>query len=327
LPSATPLIPFVAALAASAPFVPFGEADPDGGGATMRLVTRHRLVAIAVGLVVALAAVGLVARSQRAVATPRPPVLGAARVAYDGDLGDPFILPVRRDGAVASYVAFGTGDWPAVIPTARSTDLATWQKGPDALPDLPAWTRSDPRHSFSWAPAVLDTGQGYVLYATLPEARSGHQCIGVARSAVPEGPYAGVGDGPLLCQHDLGGSIDPSVVRDRGGGLHLLWKDEGNTLGRPSGLWEQALTADGTGLAGRPHRLLEAVQPWQDRVIEEPAAVPAADGGWWLFYSGNHFDLPAYATGLAYCADLAGPCREASRDPFLTTAALASPVA
>ena len=58
-------------------------------------------------------------------------------------------------------------------------------------------------------------------------------------------------------------------------------------------------------------------------MIEEPAAVPAADGGWWLFYSGNHFDLPAYATGLAYCIDLAGPCREVSRDPFLTTAALA----
>ncbi|HEY4410195.1 MAG TPA: glycoside hydrolase family 43 protein [Acidimicrobiia bacterium] len=283
---------------------------------------RRRFVVVPSVLVLLLTTGLVVARSQRAGATPRPPVLGAARVVYNGDLGDPFVLPVRRDGAVVGFVALGTGDWPAVIPTARSTDLTTWQKGPDALPVLPAWVRPDPRHSFSWAPAVLDTGRGYVLYVTLPDAGSGQQCIAVATSAAPDGPYAGVGDGPLVCQHDLGGSIDPSVVRDGAGGLHLLWKDEGNTKGRPSGLWEQDLDAGGTGLTGSPHRLLAGTQRWQDHVIEEPAAVPAAGGGWWLFYSGNHFDTPEYATGLAWCERLEGPCREVSRGPFLTTAGL-----
>jgi len=274
-------------------------------------------------LVVVLVAAALVIdRSDRATATPRPPVLGPARDAYDGDLGDPFVLPVTAGGSVVRFVAFGTGDWPARIPTAHSSDLTTWQKGPDALPDLPGWAAPDSKHSLSWAPAVLDTGRGYVLYVTLPDARSGQQCIGVATSAAPDGPYVGVGDGPLLCQHALGGSIDPSPTRDRDGHLLLLWKDEGNTRGRPSGLWEQPLTADGLGLVGTAHRLLTARQPWQDNIIEEPAVIPAADGGWWLFYSGSLFDTPTYATGLAYCPDLDGPCRETSDRPFLATPAL-----
>jgi len=286
-------------------------------------MSRRRTSLVVAVLVVVLAATGLViARSQRATATLRPPVLGPARVAYTGDLGDPFILPVTGAGSATSFVAFGTGDWPARIPTAHSPDLMTWQKGPDALPDLPRWAGPDPRHSASWAPAVLDTGHGYVLYVTLPDARSGRQCIGVATSPVPEGPYAGAGDGPLVCQHDLGGSIDPSVIRDGHGQLHLLWKDEGNTRGRPSGLWSQPLAADGLTLVGTPHRLLTARRSWQDNIIEEPAVIPAADGGWWLFYSGSLFDRPTYATGLAYCPDLDGPCREASNGPYFTTAAL-----
>jgi len=287
-------------------------------------VSRPRPTPVLVGVVVVIMVAGalVVSRSGRATATPRPPVLGPARAAYNGDLGDPFVLPVTSAGSVVRFVAFGTGDWPARIPTAHSTDLTTWEKGPDALPDLPGWAAPDPRHSLSWAPAVLDTGHGYVLYVTLPDARSGQQCIVAATSAAPDGPYAGVGDGPLVCQHDLGGSIDPSVVRDRSGRLHLLWKDEGNTRGRPSRLWEQPLTGDGLGLAGAAHRLLSAVRPWQDKIVEEPAVIPAADGGWWLFYSGSLFDRPRYATGVAYCAELEGPCREVSDGPFLTTAAL-----
>ena len=162
-------------------------------------------VVMAALAVVVTATVLVVGRSPRATATLRPPVLGPARVAYEGDLGDPFVLPVTTAGSVTGFVAFGTGDWPARIPTARSGDLDRWEKGPDALPDLPGWAAPDPRHSLSWAPAVLDTGHGYVLYVTLPDARSGQQCIGAATSTAPEGPYAGAGDGPLVCQHDLGG--------------------------------------------------------------------------------------------------------------------------
>lgn len=262
------------------------------------------------------------ATGQQAVpAQPRPPVLGPARDVYNGDLGDPFVLPVTANGRVTSFVAFGTGDWPARVPTAYSTDLTTWHAGPDAMPQLPSWTAPDPKNSLSWAPAALATSHGYLLYVTLPDAKSGQQCIAVARSSRPEGPYVGVGDGALLCQHDLGGSIDPSVVRD-GSTLYLLWKNDGNSLGAPSVLWEQRLSADGTRLVGPAHRLLGSNEAWQGGIVEEPAAVRASGGGWWLFYSGNAFDRAGYAIGVAFCPTLEGPCRDLGPDSLLGTAGL-----
>ncbi|MDQ6798091.1 MAG: glycoside hydrolase family 43 protein [Actinomycetota bacterium] len=266
-----------------------------------------------------------VARRAGGDAAPRLPRLGQARDVYDGDLGDPFILPVTAPGQAPRFVAFGTGDWPSRVPTARSSDLTTWQEGPDALPQLPVWAAPDPGNSFSWAPAALDTGRGFVLYVSLPDAESGQQCIGAATSTIADGPYAGTGEGPMVCQHELGGSIDPTVTRDRAGKLHLIWKNDGNALGLPSTIWEQALTDDGLGVVGPIHRLLTASQPWQGGIIEEPAVIPAADGGWWLFYSGNFFDRPEYATGLAHCTALEGPCTEAGDGPVLATAQLDQP--
>jgi len=287
-------------------------------------VGRRTLVIAAIAVVVTIAGVVALATPtrNRSPAMGRLPVLGPSRVVYNGDLGDPFVLPVTSGKVTTGFIAFGTGDWPSRVPTARSADLTTWQDGPDALPTLPGWAAPDPKNSLSWAPAVLDTGKGYVLYVTLPDARSGQQCIGAAGSSTPEGPYTGIGDGPLLCQHDLGGSIDPAVVRDRSGRLHMLWKNDGNSVGAPSSIWEQQLRADGLGLVGSAHRMLSAGPAWQGGIIEEPAVIPAAGGGWWLFYSGNFFDKPEYATGLAFCPTLEGGCQETGDGPFLDTARL-----
>jgi len=301
---------------------PDREHEP-GWSQRRRRGRRRPPASVAAAVIVVLLGALLVAdRDGGATARLRPPVLGPARDVYDGDLGDPFVLPVTAGGTVVSFVAFGTGTWPGRVPTAHSTDLTTWQKGPDALPQLPDWAAPDPTNSLSWAPAALQTSQGYVLYVSLPDSASGQQCIGAATSSVADGPYVGFGDGPLLCQHNLGGSIDPSITRDGAGRLHMLWKNDGNSIGRPSSLWEQQLTADGLGLVGTAHRLLTAKRSWQGGIIEEPAVIPAAEGGWWLFYSGNAFDTPEYAIGLAYCPDLEGPCRDASDDPFLATPAL-----
>ncbi|HEX3623206.1 MAG TPA: glycoside hydrolase family 43 protein [Acidimicrobiales bacterium] len=299
--------------------------DPEPGASRPRLRRRRTALVVTVVAVVALVAVALVATrhgAETTTAMPRLPVFGPAHDVYDGDLGDPFVLPVRTGGTVASFVAFGTGDWPARIPTAHSADGVTWQQGGDALPALPAWAGSDPKNSLSWAPSAVQIGQAYVLYVTLPDAASGQQCIAAATSTTPEGPYTGAGNGPLLCQHELGGSIDPTTVVDRAGHLHMLWKNDGNSVGAPSGLWEQQLTADGLGLVGTAHRLLGSDQAWQGGIVEEPALIPATGGGFWLFYSGNFFDKPEYATGLAFCPTLEGPCRDAQDGPFLATPAL-----
>lgn len=254
----------------------------------------------------------------RSSSIPKLPTLEPSHVSFDGDVGDPFVLRTGT-GADLRYELYGTDDWPAHVPTAESADLATWRAGPDALPTLPAWADPDPKNSLTWAPAALGIDGRYLLYVSVQEKASRRQCIAVTASSVPLGPFADALGGPLVCQRELGGSIDPSVARDPGGGLHLVWKNDGNCCALPTSLWAQDLRPDGLGVTASPHRLLTADRPWQGGIVENPALLPASRG-WWLFYSANEFDLAAYSTGLAWCPSLDGPCRNTADAPFLAGA-------
>jgi beta-xylosidase len=250
---------------------------------------------------------------------PQTVRLGAGRDVFDGDIGDPFVLPVDA-GHQTEYFVFGTNDDPAHVPYGRSTDLLHWQRLGDAMPDLPAWAAPDPTNSLTWAPTVVHRRADYLMYVTVPERSSGRECIAAMTSALPEGPYRDALGAPLLCQRELGGSIDPTVTTDAGGTRHLVWKNDGNCCDLPAGIWEQSLAPDGLQMTGSPHRLLVADQAWEGGVIEEPAMLPATRGGWWLFYSGNIWDRAAYGTGLAYCRAIDGPCQKTASGPVLQTA-------
>jgi beta-xylosidase len=215
------------------------------------------------------------------------------------------------------YVLFGTTDWQANVPTAISADLVHWTQAPDALPVLPSWAA--PSISMTWAPAARRTSAGWVLYYSTEEAASGRECIGRAVASSPAGPYSDRSRHPMLCQGNLGGSIDPSLIRSVGGDVFLAWKNDGNAAHLPDGIWAQQLTSDGLGLTGKPHRLLGVNEAWQKGVVEAPAMIAAAGGGYWLFYSGANWDSNTYGTGLAYCTAVIGPCVETSTHPFLAT--------
>lgn len=283
-------------------------------------LTLISVVALVVGLVV-IPAGGSAARALPVgtLAAPAPglPVLtSAAPTPSAGDLGDPAILtvPAGVDGP-ARYLVFGTGDWPYNVPTAVSTDLKTWHRVGDALPVVPAWSATDKFHSHIWAPAVRRIGNRWLMYITVPDRKSGRQCIAVTSSSHPEGPYSDALGSPLVCQSARGGSIDASVVVAASGDT-LLWKSDGNCCHLPATLWSQSLSPDGLGLTGTAHALLSADEPWQQGVTEEPAAVPNSKGGWWLFYSGGFYNGPRYAIGVASCRTLAGPCTERSKIPY-----------
>ncbi len=254
-------------------------------------------------------------------AAAQTPRLARGRVVFDGDIGDPFVLPVRSAHGQGEYFVFGTGDYPARVPFGTSGDLEHWQRVGDAMPQLPTWAAPDPRNALTWAPAVVHRAHDYLMYVTVPERASGRECIAAMASSVPGGPYHDAIGGPVVCQRELGGSIDPAVATDGGGTRHLLWKNDGNCCALPVGIWEQALTSDGVHVVGSPHQLLVADQPWESGVIEEPAILPATRGGYWLFYSGNAWDVAAYGTGVAYCPRIEGPCREAASGPVLQSAA------
>ena len=99
-----------------------------------------------VALLVALTAVA----PQGASAQSAPAPLGTTvEPLYPVDFPDPSLL--RVGSTTYAYATNGPGGNVQVI---RSSDLRTWQRLPDALPELPAWAAPD----FTWAPSVLAPG-------------------------------------------------------------------------------------------------------------------------------------------------------------------------
>ncbi len=116
-----------------------------------------------------------------------------------------------------------------------SKDSVSWQLEGPALTSLPPWAEA----GHTWAPSVIGTLDGYLLFYTVRDRASQKQCISTARAAQPTGPYIDTSAGPFLCQRQLGGSIDASPTVVFGGGAYLLWKSEGESVHSVSRIWAQ----------------------------------------------------------------------------------------
>jgi len=242
--------------------------------------------------------------------SPDPFKPGVA-VSSGEDESDPYLLVA--DGRYFLY----TSGVPGLlnVPVATSTDFESWSPVQDALPALPAWATP----GYTWAPDVHRFGSTWELYFTamLRGWSPPTECIGSASGTSPLGPFVARAT-PLICQLGLGGSIDPRVFTDSSGAHWMLWKSEQNIGGAstPTMLWSQPLSADGLTLTGRPSLLMEPDEGWQGTIVEAPQMVEV-DGAYWVFYSGNWFNQPAYAIGAARCAGPSGPCADTSTLPLL----------
>jgi beta-xylosidase len=249
------------------------------------------------------------------------------------DLPDPFVLrmddPAQCGGDPAPcYYTFSTesGFLGLInVPVVRSSDLVNWKwagpvsaalqgdpsapPGRDAMPVLAPWAQ----WAGNWAPSVLVRSDNppesrFVMYYT---ARSqdaspwgGKECVGVATSAVVDGPYVDSSHAPLICATGAGGTIDPNPFVDWDGSVSLQYVDN-------NGIHAQRLTADGRSLAGSEQTLLRADggYAWEALWIEGPSMISTPDMGLVLFYSVNYFNSPDYAVGVARCDTPLGPCR------------------
>lgn len=229
----------------------------------------------------------------------------------DGDFPDPDLLKVGD-----TYYAYATNFGSTNIQMARSTDLVTWQILKDALPVIPNWARP----GFTWAPEVTTTadGKGYVMYFTARHTASEKQCIGVAISASPEGPFRSNADQAFICQLDEGGSIDPASFVDDDGTRYVLWKNDGNCCSLDTWIYIQRVSDDGLTLLGTPTRLIKQDQSWEGNVIEAPT-LTKHQGTYYLFYSANSYAGDRYAVGYATADDVLGPYTKAPTPLLATT--------
>jgi len=234
---------------------------------------------------------------------------------------DPFVL---LHGS--QFIAYSTNDGPNV-PVAISSDLIHWSfavdpgqpgRRRDALPRLGSWAKQ----GFTWAPEVLQIGSKFLLYYTASDRRKNAQCIGAAIASDPLGPFIDSSLEPIVCQIDLGGSIDADAFRDDDGKLYLYFKNDGNRVGKHSSIWGQALSPDGLSVVGEPTALISDDKDWEQRLVEAPTMV-RSPVGYELFFSAAFFGwnpeqrLSPYAMGYSSCTGPLGPCTKSPDNPIL----------
>jgi Glycosyl hydrolases family 43 len=239
--------------------------------------------------------------------------------AYPFDFPDPDVINVS-----GTYFGYGTNSGGGNIQIIESSDLSHWKTVGDALPNPASWAST----GTTWAPGVLRHRRRFLLYYSTVEgsAFGSKQCISVATSRHPSGPFVDSSRTPLICQSALGGSIDPAPYIDESGKPYLTWKSNG-AHGQPATIWAEALSPSGITMARRssPASVLQPSQPWEVGVVEGPF-MWFSGGSYYLFYSGNNWNSASYSIGVAVCQGPLGPCTKPLGRPFfVSTSSLAGP--
>lgn len=235
----------------------------------------------------------------------------------DAPFADPDFLVVG-----STYHAYATNYGGDNVQHRTSTDGVTWTKQADVLPVLGSWVGpcsfspgGDSDHCV-WAPEVTAVQGGYALYYTARDEASGKQCIGLATSTSPDGPFVDTRSSALICPTDQGGAIDAGTYAENGQ-LHLVWKSDGNCCNLPAIIYLQTVSPDGTTLTSAPKELIRNTQPWEGAVVEGPTLIKRGDL-YYLFYSANDFYGGNYNTGYATSTAVDGPYVKATT-PLMTS--------
>src|SRR5699024_1838590 len=137
-------------------------------------------------------------------------------------------------------------------------DLEHWKLSAHVFNKRPEWA-----DYYYWAPEITyENGKVYMYYSA--HKKDGSLCVAVASADDPEGPYTD--HGPLICQPQ--GSIDAFEMRNTDGTLYLIWKDDGNSVGKPTKIWIQEINETRTKMLGKPKVLFQNDEPWEGAVVE-----------------------------------------------------------
>ncbi|HYE13261.1 MAG TPA: family 43 glycosylhydrolase [Pyrinomonadaceae bacterium] len=228
-----------------------------------------------------------------------------------GDYPDPSVIRVGND-----YWATATSsEWGPEYPLLHSRDLVNWRIVGTIFKEKPAWSVGN-----YWAPEIAEHRGRFFIYYTARK-KGGPLCVAVATAPRPSGPYRD--HGPLVCQEV--GSIDGFPVTDERGRRYLLWKEDGNSVSKPTPIWAQRLSADGTRLVGERKELIRNDQPWEKHatlpygdLVEGPALV-RRNGYFYMFYSGNFCCAREcnYMVGVARARNLLGPWEKNPANPIM----------
>ncbi|PIL34982.1 hypothetical protein GSI_02769 [Ganoderma sinense ZZ0214-1] len=228
------------------------------------------------------------------------------------DFPDPGIMR-NSDGV---WYAYSTSSSSGLVPMSNSTDFQKWTTPTNVLASIGPWATGT-----VWAPDVRRITPGhYVMYYTARRkgGPSNDHCIGIATASYPAGPFNPHAH-PLICDLAHGGVIDASGFEAPGGGLYVLWKVGGNSIGKPTPIKIQHVGADGYTLLGKSTTLITN-DPVDGGVVEAPSMI-YWDGWYYLFFSSNVYSTLKYDISYAVSRSVTGPFKKvhAPNAPFLVT--------
>jgi xylan 1,4-beta-xylosidase len=221
-----------------------------------------------------------------------------------GDHPDPSIIRVGE----MYWATATTSQWAPIFPLLTSPDLVNWTQVGSVFAKPPDWSAGS-----YWAPEIAEDRGRFFIYYTARK-KDGPLCVAVATASSPGGPYTD--RGTLVCQEV--GSIDAVAVTDDKGTRYLVWKEDGNSRKRPTPLWAQPLSEDGTKLVGEPREILRNEAPWEAHLIEGPFIHRRGDL-FYLFYSADACcgRRCNYKLGVARARTLLGPWERYPKNPIL----------
>ncbi|KAL0489881.1 abnB [Acrasis kona] len=200
------------------------------------------------------------------------------------------------------------------FPIHTSKNLANWTHTGYAFPKSanPKWGVLN-----YWAPEIHTITPGlHHLYFTARDANN-VLCIGVATAKNLLGPYKDAIGKPLVYNAEMG-YIDATIMRNKKD-IYLVWKSDGNAVGKRTPIWSAKLNADGFSFAEpfKPVQLLTNDLQWEGPLVEAPWHL-YKEPYHYIFYSANAFHGNLYAVGVARSKQPEGPY-EKHLKPILTS--------
>jgi beta-xylosidase len=107
-------------------------------------------------------------------------------------------------------------------------------------------------------------------------------------------------------------------MRDENGKLYMIWKEDGNSVNKPTRIWAMPMKEDRSALVGEKVELFRNDQEWEKNLVEGVSIIRHSDY-FYAFYaaSGCCGRSCNYVTGIARSKKLLGPWEKFAGNPIL----------
>jgi hypothetical protein len=141
--------------------------------------------------------------------------------------GNPSIIRVQGITGTKPiyYLTVTSNNAPDAFPLLYSADLLNWFFKSYLFPwgKQPAWAATGEAHSDYWAPEIHFVAGEFRVYFVARHSYTHELCIGMARCALPEGPY--IPDPEPILKNNV---TDPHVLVYDEQTVYLFWKEDNN---------------------------------------------------------------------------------------------------